>query len=182
MTRTLLASALFFLTFAADAQVLNHDNRRRDRDYRNDPYYGDDDRTRRRDRQRDRRNTDYGYGRAGAGYRGDPAGIASGVMSDVRTVASNNYGIGKHDREHFEKVQNELGDFTRKYRQDGKIDRGNLDDAAENLEHLVQSDQIRSSRDRRILSDALNAVRGLRSGRYTDRSYGGSGSIWDVFR
>jgi hypothetical protein len=177
MTRTLLASALFFLTFAADAQILRHDDRQRDRDYRNDPYYRDDDRL----RGRDRRDSRYGYdyGRSRTGYRGDPAGIAGRVISDVRMVASNNYGIGKHDREHFEKVQEELGDFVRKYRREGKIDRGNLDDAAENLEHLVQSDQIRSGRDRRILADSLNAVRDLRSGRYTDRSYSGNRSIWD---
>ena len=109
--------------------------------------------------------------------------IASRVMSDVRMVASNNYGIEKHDRRHFEEVEEELGKFTRKYR-DGKFDKNNLKDAAESLQHLARSNAIRSSRDRRILSDSLMAIEDLRSGRYDmdsrSRSRDG-GSIWDVF-
>jgi hypothetical protein len=87
------------------------------------------------------------------------------IMSDVRMVASNNYGIEKHDRKHFEEVEEELGKFTRKYRE-RNFDKNNLKDAAESLEHLARSDAIKSSRDRSIIQDALNTVQDLRSGRY----------------
>lgn len=203
--RYILGSALFFLTLSADAQILTpdvkaqrHDSR--DPYYRDDPYYGDD-REMRRERRRERRDRrgdygygnrrrdDYGYGRNddygrsrdyGYGYGGDPMSVASRVMSDVRMVASNNYGIEKHDRKHFEEVEEELGKFTRKYRE-GKYDKNNLKDAAESLRHLAGSQQIRSSRDRRILSDSLRAVEELRSGNYDSYSRSRSnGSIWDV--
>ena len=184
--RVLTVGALFFVTISADAQILSPDYDRsrdaqRDPYYRDDPYYGDSDtrRERRRDRRRDRRDDAYGS----YGYSGDPLNIANRVMSDVRRVASNN-SVEKHDRKHFEEVEEELGKFTRKYR-DGKFDKNNLKDAAESLQHLASSNAIRSSRDRRILQDSLGAIQSLRSGSYdmsTTRSRrDDGGSIWDVF-
>jgi hypothetical protein len=161
----------------ADAQILTpqpYAGQRNDPYYRDDPYYGDD-RDVRRERPRERRRDRDGYG-----YAGDPLNLANRIMSDVRTVASNNYGIEKHDRKHFEEVEEELGKFTRKYRE-GKFDKNNLKDAAESLQHLANSDGIRSSRDRRILGDALNAVNGLRSGAYdmnTRSRTSDRGPIW----
>ena len=166
--RILAASALFILTVSVDAQILTpdlgrqHDERdpsyrngpyRNDPYYGNDPYYEDDRRTRRERRQERRRNDDYAYGRSGYGYGTDPLSLVGRVRSDVRSVASNNYGVEKHDRKHFEEVEEELGKFERKYR-DGKYDRNNLKDAAESLRHLASSNGIRSSRDRRLLQDA----------------------------
>lgn len=195
--RMLIAPALLFFTLSADAQVVrpdSWDDRRDSRDpyyrdpyYRNDPYYEDDRdyrRERRRERRRDRRDDDYsGYGRqSGYGYGRDPVDLAQRVMSDVRMVAGNNSGIEKHDRKHFEEVEEELGKFTRKYRE-GKYDRNNLKDAAESLQHLAGSRGIRSQRDRRILQDALYAVEQLRSGSYgvDTRSRTGDDPIWGVF-
>lgn len=175
---------------SADAQVLRPEpygqrNDNRDPYYRDDPYY-EDDRDARRERRRARREArrdDYGYGRQGAyGYGGDPLDAANRIMSDVRSVYANNRGIGSHDRKHFEEVEEELGKFSRKYRE-GKYDRNNLKDASESLQHLTRADSIRSSRDRRVLQEALSAVEDLRSGRYdvsTRSRADDRGSVWDV--
>jgi hypothetical protein len=186
--RTLIVSALFIFSLSADAQILSPEPYDRDRsngdpyyqddrdqrDSRDDPYYRDkpyyrgdrDVRGRRRERQRDRRQDDYDYGRqAPYGLGRDPLEVVNRIMSDVRMVASNNYSIEKHDRKHFEEVEEELGKFTRKYRE-GKFDKNNLKDAAESLEHLALSNSITSSHDRRIIRYALNTVQDLRSGRY----------------
>jgi hypothetical protein len=192
--RILAASALFVLTFSVDAQILTpdlnrqHDERdpayRNDPYSRNDPYYENDRSTRRQRRQERRRNDDYGYGRSGSGYGLDPLSLLGRVRSDVRSVAANNYGVEKKDRKHFDEVEEELGKFERKYR-DGKYDRNNLKDAAESLRHLASSSGIRSSRDRRLLQDALSAVEELRSGNYETNSrsrVNDRGSIWDLGR
>jgi hypothetical protein len=182
--RVFITSALFFLTLAADAQILtpgapDRFDDRRDPYYRNNPYsrndpYYDRDRDVRRERRRGDsdygRRSGYGYGDSsgygyGGGYSSDPLSIASRIMSDVRLVASNNYGMEKRDRKDVEEVEEELGKFSRKYRE-GKFDKNNLKDASESLQSLVRSSSIRSSRDRRILSDSLIAVEELRSGRY----------------
>jgi hypothetical protein len=184
--RTLIISALCIFSLSADAQILRPEPYDRDRDnrepyyrdnpasrddpyYRDEPYYNRDDRDareRRRERQRDRSQDDYGYGRqAPYGYGRDPLEVVNRIMSDVRMVASNNYGIEKRYRKHFKEVEEELGKFTRKYRE-GNFDKNNLKDAAESLEHLALSNSITSSHDRRIIRYALNTVQDLRSGRY----------------
>jgi hypothetical protein len=172
--RMLVASAAFAFTLAADAQVLSPQGGYRDDPYnRNDPYYRGDRETRREERREERqrerreRRGDYGYGTQsgyGYGYGSDPLDVVTRIQSDVRMIASNNYSWGKNERKHFEEVEEELGKFTRKYR-DGKYDRNNLKDASESLQELTRSNTIQS-RDRRVLSDALTAVERLRSGNY----------------
>jgi len=178
--RTFIASALLIFTLSADAQILRPEPYDRDRNNR-DPYYRDDryskddpyykdepyyksDRDG-REGQRNRRQDDYRYGRqAPYGYGRDPLEVVNRIMFDVRMVA-NNYSFEKNDRKHFEEVEEELGKFTRKYRE-GNFDKNNLKDAAESLEHLALSNSITSSHDRRIIRYALNTVQDLRSGRY----------------
>ena len=175
MIRMLLASAVLALTVSADAQILSPQGGYRDEPYnRDDPYYRGDRETRREqrreERRRDRRERrdDYGYGTQrggyGSGYGSDPLSVVTRIQSDVRMIASNNYSWGKNERKHFEEVEEELGKFTKKYR-DGKYDRNNLKDAAESLQELTRSNAVQS-RDRRALSDALTAVERLRSGNY----------------
>jgi hypothetical protein len=176
MMRMLVASAAFAFTLAADAQILSpqgggRDPYDRDPYSRNDPYYRGDRETRREERREERRRErrerrgDYGYGtQSGYGYGSDPLDVVTRIQSDVRMIASNNYSWGKNERKHFEEVEEELGKFTKKYR-DGKYDRNNLKDAAESLQELTRSNAVQP-RDRRALSDALTAVERLRSGNY----------------
>src|SRR6267143_2653027 len=117
---------------------------------RDDPYY------RQRGYERD-----YGYRQSGS--------LVRQVISDIDRAASNSW-VDSHERRHFDQVVQKLQEFEDRWAQ-GYFDKGKLDKAIENLQHLADADQVRG-RDRDIFNRDLAQLRQFRStrGRY---SYGG---------
>ena len=143
----------------------------RDGYYRDDDRY-DDDRVYRRNRGNGRwgqgriyRDDRYGYGTSGPygyGYGGSNAGaVASRIRSDLSFIASRSRTDG-HERDHFYKAQQELSRFQDRWSR-GQFDNGALNRAADNIQHLVNSDQIHP-RDRDMLTRDLSMLRSMRSG------------------
>lgn len=153
----MLSAGLLLAGVAANAQVWGGGP------YRNDPYY---------------RGGNDPYYRNGGGYRndgyyggrGNPGGDVIGrVLSDLNRANSASYG----DRKHFERAQQRLYEFQDRWRQ-GRFDNGKLDKAIEDIQHLVNSNQLRG-RDRQILADDLYALRSFRSSGGSYGNYGGRG-------
>jgi len=165
------------LAFGANAWHDDDDwNRDRDRRgvYRDDPYYRDDGSYRRDDRYRD------GYGRGrnsgpysnNGRYAGDAASMASQIRNDLGRIASRTR-ADNHERNHFQKAQQELSKFEDRMRQ-GRFDQGALDKSIDNVQHLVSSNQI-MPRDRNVLMQDLRSLQNMRAN-------GGGGYGYNPYR
>jgi len=118
---------------------------------RYDPYY---------------RGGDRGYGdRYGYESRGSLIGQ---VVSDLDRIGSNAW-VDHHERDHFYEASRKLQEFEARWTQ-GNFDKGKLDKAIENIQHLANADQLRG-RDRDILNRDLTALRQFRSTRGGYRDY-----------
>ncbi len=108
---------------------------------------------------------DRGYGdRYGYESRGSLIGQ---VLSDLDRIGSNAW-VDNHERDHFYEASRKLQEFESRWSQ-GNFDKGKLDKAIENIQHLANADQLRG-RDRDILYRDLTALRQFRS---TRGQYGG---------
>ena len=139
---------------------LYHDSRT------NGPFYGDDN-----DRGRyDDRDSGRERGPRRNNRRNNDASVIDRVLSDLNRTASRTR-TDNHEREHFRRASHQLYEFRQKWAQ-GNFDRGKLDRAIEDLEHLTNSNQIRGQ-DRSILASDLSALRNFRAngGRYSSGSY-----------
>ncbi len=106
-------------------------------------------------------NDRYAYGRSGNSLIGQ-------ILSDLDR-AGNNARLDHHESKHFEEAFRKLQEFDERMAR-GRFDRGKLDKAIENLEHLSDADRVRG-RDRDILRRDLYALRQYRSeGRHFDDS------------
>jgi hypothetical protein len=172
-TSALILSIFVLLPIAARA---DDDDwyRRRNRDrgyYGNDPYYRNND-------PYYRGNDPYGNGT----YRN---GRYGGGYSPVDRALQDLQGIRQHSRSnsgHFNSALDNLYRFQQKW-QSGQWDRGRLDKAIENIQHLANSNDM-YPRDRQMLQNDANALRSFRSsggnGAYRNGNYGGyrNGSWW----
>lgn len=133
--------------------------------YRDDPYY------------RDGRDA---YGQPG-GYRDNRdyrdyrdrgrADTVNRVIEDLRRARSYDY-VDHHERKHFEHAERELVKFQDRY-YSGRFDRHHLDEAINDLHHLVNARQV-NPRDRDLLARDLDMLRDFRargSYGYYDRRY-----------
>ncbi len=105
-----------------------------------------------RDRDRYRRDSRY------SNY-GSPA---SRIISDLREIGSRSR-VDHHERKHFERAAKELYKFDERLR-DGRFDRGALNRAIEDLEHLSRAEQIHP-RYRRVLDQDLDLLYRFRDNR-----------------
>jgi hypothetical protein len=127
---------------------------------------GDDRRQRGRYRIDDRyreRGT-YGYGQPGI-YRG--ASPLNQVLRDLSTVSAAR--ADSHERNHLRRARERLLEFQEEARK-GKFDRGELDKAIEDLQHLADSDQF-SRRDHQIFVRDLALLRDFRASRGAGYGY-----------
>jgi len=119
----------------------------------------------------------YGYGDRGYGGRdgygrydrtGSPVDRA---LYDLSRIDGNVY-VDHHERDHFRHAQEELARFQDRWSQ-GRFEKGRLDRAIENIQHLVNSRQLRG-RDRDLLASDLADLRNFRArqGWGYDRYYG----------
>lgn len=125
-----------------------------------DPYY-------RNDRNGGYRDGGYANDRNGYGQNGSLIGR---VMSDIDRAASNSW-VDDHERKHFYEAGRKLQEFEERAAR-GNFDNGKLDRAIDNLQHLVNSDQVRG-RDRDILYRDVTELRQFRAtrGGYSNRGY-----------
>jgi hypothetical protein len=102
----------------------------------------------------------YRYGDRSSGYgrNGSPVDRA---LYDLSRVDRNAY-VDHHEREHFRHAQEDLARFQERWSQ-GRFDRGRLDRAIDNMQHLVQARQLHD-RDRDVLASDLEALRYFRAG------------------
>ena len=102
--------------------------------------------------------TQYRYGGRQSGYApsGSPVDRALFDLSRVDRTAY----VDHHEREHFRHAQEDLVRFQERWSQ-GRFDRGRLDRAIDNMQHLVQARQVRG-RDRDVLGNDLAALRYFR--------------------
>ncbi len=100
------------------------------------------------------------YDRRYDGYRGSDA--VNRTLDDLSRARSYLY-TDHHERKHFDKAQSELLKFQDRWAR-GHFDNGRLDEAIENVQHLVNADRV-SPRDREILRQDLFALREFRSTR-----------------
>jgi hypothetical protein len=84
------------------------------------------------------------------------------VMSDLNRAASSGY-LDGHERKHFDRAADSLRDFQSRWSR-GKFDKGKLDKAIENLDHLARADRVRG-RDRDALTRDLYDLRQFRATR-----------------
>jgi hypothetical protein len=120
-------------------------------DYRNRGYYG--------------QRPDDGYsGRDGYYSRGRGGGYspASRAIRDLESIASRSR-VDRHEHKHFSRAIQELYTFEDRLRR-GRFDKGRLDRAIGNINHLAQADQIHP-RDRARLRGHLYELRRFRSRR-----------------
>ena len=99
-----------------------------------------------------------------AGYRYGPGGFRANIIDQVRqdvAQVQSRSRVDRHERDHFRAVQQELADFERRLAR-GRFEKGPLDRAIDNLNHLVDSDQI-DPRGRRILANDRANLRNFRS-------------------
>lgn len=89
--------------------------------------------------------------------RANPVDLALRDLNSIRSRSR----VDDHESKHFRRATEELLQFDERARR-GKFDRGSLDDAIDNMEHLAQARQIHP-RDRARLRDHLFALRALRS-------------------
>ena len=122
-----------------------------DEDYRDRGYYGQ-----RPDDGYARRDGYYSRGRGG-GYS-----PASRAIRDLESIASRSR-VDRHEYKHFSRAIRELYAFEDRLRR-GRFDKGRLDGAIENINHLAQADQIHP-RDRTRLRGHLYELRRFRSRR-----------------
>jgi len=109
------------------------------------------------------RNQGYGYGYGAAG----PVDRA---ISDLQRAARGGW-LDGHERKHIEHAMNDLDRFRRRW-SEGRFDKGRLDSAIENMQHLVNADRVRG-RDRQVLAADLAALRDFRASRgYAPRGGG----------
>jgi hypothetical protein len=95
---------------------------------------------------------------AAPGYRrGNPVEVS---LRDLQSIRSRSR-VDDHESRHFRRAIEELLQFDERARR-GKFDRGSLDDAIDNMEHLADARQIHP-RDRDRLREDLFALRALRS-------------------
>jgi hypothetical protein len=113
-----------------------------------DPYYQDDARYR------------GGYSQPGYGYGRNQQFLVDRVMSDLDRAARGGR-LDGHEVDHFNEAARSLQEFQSKWAR-GKFDRGKLDKAIHNLEHLADADRVRG-RDREILSRDLYDLRQFRA-------------------
>src|SRR5207249_163451 len=73
-------------------------------------------------------NRSYGYGNRGSGSPIDRA------LNDLSRVDRNAY-VDHHERQHFQHAQEDLARFQDRWAQ-GRFDKGRLDRAIENIQHL----------------------------------------------
>lgn len=110
---------------------------------------------------------DYGRGPA---RRGGPYGanVIERALHDVSSVRSYDY-VNGHERRHFEQARKDLLRFQDHWYR-GSFDRGRLDGAIGNIDHLVRSRYI-DPRERRILERDLWDLRSFRENRGYMRGY-----------
>ena len=107
----------------------------------------------------------YYPGDRGAGY-GQSGSPVDRALYDLSRIDRNAY-VDHHEREHFRHAQEDLVRFQERWSQ-GRFDRGRLDRAIDNIQHLVQSWQLRG-RGRDVLANDLAALREFRA---NQRGYG----------
>lgn len=128
--------------------------------YRDDGWYGQN-----RDDRWNRRNR-------GGGYYG--GSVISRVQNDLGRIQSY-MRADNHERDHVSRAMSELARFEDQYRNNGRFDKGRLDRAIDNLNHLTNADQL-SPRDRDILRTDRDMLRDFRAnGGYSNGQYGNYG-------
>ncbi|MFN0169527.1 MAG: hypothetical protein ACKV22_24155 [Bryobacteraceae bacterium] len=114
------------------------------------PYY---DQSRRGDR--------YGYTRDDNRY--GSRGAVNQAMRDLRMISSRSF-VDRHEAKHLQRAMDELSRFEYRARE-GVFDRGRLDRAIDNIEHLANARQLHP-RDRERLREDLFNLRRFRDGGY----------------
>lgn len=154
LQRTLLGSGLLALGLSANAQVYRDDPYNRNDPYyrndsynRNDPYY----------RNGDYRNRSYGS------YGGS---IIDQAQADLDRAGSTSY-LSGGQRRRIDHARQKLWEFQDRQQREGRFDTHKLDDAIDNIQHLVNSNGIRY-RDRSMLEADLQRLREFRSYRNGD--------------
>jgi hypothetical protein len=132
----------------------------RDDDYREDRRY--------------RRNQRYGYGQYGRSQPG--SGVIERTMSDLDRAARSAQ-LDNHERNHFSRAMQQLSQFRDRWSR-GEFNRGNLDKAIEDVQHLVNADRVHP-RDRDLLARDLTALRDFRANR--GAVYGGYSPRYDPY-
>ncbi|MEZ5356135.1 MAG: hypothetical protein R2762_26160 [Bryobacteraceae bacterium] len=97
------------------------------------------------------------YASRSYGTRANPVRVA---LTDLQAIGSRAR-VDNHEAKHFRRAIEELAQFDERARR-GRFDRGSLNDAIGNMEHLAQADQLHP-RDRARLRQDLYALRGLRA-------------------
>ncbi len=104
----------------------------------------------------------YGRGYPGRGRGGGPMALIDRCLDDINSADRRNRG---HEGT-FDQARRDLRIF-REHFAEGRFDKDRLDGAIENIWRLANSDQVHP-RDRRLLRDDANDLRGLRE-RHNDR-------------
>ncbi|MCX6622414.1 MAG: hypothetical protein NTY38_15380 [Acidobacteria bacterium] len=122
-----------------------------------------------RDRRGNQRYNDRGgYGGGyGGGYRGN---VVDRVMGDLSQAGGSGW-LDNHERKHIEHAQRDLSRFQEKMSQ-GRFDRGRLDSAIGNLQHVVNADRI-DPRSRSRLARDLDDLRNFRDRGGSRNGYNG---------
>ncbi|MEZ5402367.1 MAG: hypothetical protein R2729_22020 [Bryobacteraceae bacterium] len=96
------------------------------------------------------------YARPGT-YRTNPVDTS---LRDLQSIFSRAR-VDNHEANHFRKAIDKLIQFDERARR-GKFDRGKLDDAIDNMEHLARADQLHP-RDRARIREDMFALRTIRN-------------------
>jgi hypothetical protein len=99
----------------------------------------------------------YGYGYSSYQRGG---GAVVNALRDLNSIAARAR-VDSHERDHFRKAIRELSEFHDRA-QRGRFDRGSLDSAIDNMEHLAAAHQLHP-RDRAVIHQDLQTLRILRS-------------------
>jgi len=147
----LISAGVLFLSLAANAQTS-----------RQDPYYRNDTN---RDGYYDGRYSQSDR----TGFGKNQNSVIGRVIADINMAAGNAH-LDQHEWKHFNEAAQKLREFGDRLYQ-GKFDRGKLDKAIQNLEHLADADRVRP-RDRNMLARDIEDLRQLRSTRGQYSNYG----------
>lgn len=116
------------------------------------------------------RYADSSYDSQRYGDRGNRGSLFDRVQHHLDRSASNPY-LSSGTRHRVDKARREVWDFQRRWNE-GRFDKGQLDDAIGSVQHVVDSDSL-DYRDRRVLQDDLMRMREFRSSRGYSGGYRG---------
>jgi hypothetical protein len=91
------------------------------------------------------------------------AGSVSALVDRVHTDLTNTYErfhFSSGDRDRLNKAEKELREFTKKW-QNGKFDKGQLDDSIASIQHVLDDNKMRHE-DRNALDDDISQLRKMR--------------------